>query len=421
MIVKMKEALSRLQIDTWRINWNHTETAELFYIGRGADMRRAADYTEAQVTVYHDFEFAGKKMRGSALVNVFPGMDDKALDKAIGEAYAAAAHVKNAWYELPAPVVDLQSAPEETETLAQSAKRMADALYSADILGDAFINSAEIFAEKSDVRVVASNGLDVAYTKHAYKGEFVTQCTKPQDVEIYTSFSYTKPDTEALKKEAEEALQTVQARAGATENPKAGSYDCVISGQQIARLLSAYAMKANASMVFARYSQYAVGSSVQGEGVQGEKLNISLKSPVPYSAEGVAMPGMPLTKDGVLQNLHGEARFCRYLGIEPAGNYGTVCVENGSVPMAEMLKAPCIHPVEFSDFQVNPLSGQFGGEIRLAYVYDENGVHTVTGGSINGSLLEAQKDMLFSAERYGSSQYEGPMAVKLRNVSVAGV
>ena len=420
MIEKMKKALERLHIDTWRINWNHTETAEMFFIRRSADMRRAADYTEAQVTVFHDFELGEKKMRGSALVNVYPGMEDSALDKAIGEAYAAAAHVKNAFYELPDAVVDHKDEPEEKESLFESAKRMADALFSADILGSAFINSAEIFAEKSRSRVVASNGLDVSYTKYAYKGEFVTQCTRPQDVEIYTDFSYTTPDTAALRKEAQDALKTVQDRAGATETAKAGSYDCVLSGQQVAKLLSSYAMKANASMVFSRYSQYKVGSNVQGEDISGEKLNISLASSVPYSTDGVAMPGMVLTEDGVLRNLHGEARFCRYLGIEPAGSYSEVRVDNGTVAMAEMLKAPCIHPVEFSDFQMNPLSGHFGGEIRLAYVYDENGVHTITGGSISGNLLEMQKDMVFSTERYSASRYDGPMAVKLKNVSVAG-
>lgn len=420
MISKIKEALCALNIDTWRINWNRTETAELFFVRRSADMRRAADYTEAQVTVFHDFEAGEKKMRGSALVNVYPGMDGETLKNAIAEAYAAAAHVKNAWFELPDAVVDSRTAG-ESEDLAANAKKLADAIFAADVMGRAFINSAEVFAEKRQSRVVASNGLDTSYERYNYNGEFVVQCTEPQDVELHYTFDYSKPDAETLTKEAAEALKTVLDRAGASEAPKAGTYDCVLSGKQVARLLSGYAMKANASMVFSRYSRYAVGSSVQGEDVKGEKLNISLTSSAPFSSEGVPMPGMELTKDGILQNLHGEARFCRYLGIEPAGSYNAVRVENGSVSMAELLKAPCIHPVAFSDFQMNPLSGHFGGEIRLAYVYDENGVHVVTGGSISGSLLEAQKDMEFSVERYASSQYDGPMAVKLKNVSVAGV
>jgi len=420
MVEKIKKALEALNIDTWRINWNHTETAELFFVRRSADTRRAADYTEAQVTVFHDFEFGGKKMRGSAQVNVYPGMEEEALKKALSEAYQAAAHVKNAWYELPAAVVDDRTVQKGDEDLMAEARRLADAIFAADIMGRAFINSVEVFAEKHASRVVASNGLDVAFASHSYNGEFVVQCTEPQDVELHRSFAYSKPDAAALTAEAAEALKTVQDRAGATQMPKAGSYDCVLSGKQIERLFGGYMQKANASMVFARYSNYAVGNNVQGDEIRGEKLNIALTSEAPYSAEGVAMPGAALMDEGTLKNLHGEARFCRYLGIEPMGSYSAVRVDNGTVSMTEMLKKPCIHPVAFSDFQMDPLSGRFGGEIRLAYVYDENGVHAVTGGSVSGSLLETQKDMTFSTERYVSSRYDGPMAVLLKNVSVNG-
>lgn len=419
MIGKIKKALCELNIDTWRINWEHTETAELFFICRGADMRRAADYTEAQVTVFRDFEAGGKKMRGSAQVNAYPGMEDAALKMALSEAYAAAAHVKNAWYELPEKIVDVHTA-ESDENLMESARKMADAIFAADIMGKAFVNSAEIFAERHVSRVVASNGLDVSFEKHSYNGEFVAQCTQGQDVELHTSFDYSTPDAAALTAEVSAALKTVQDRAGATQMPAAGTYDCIISGKQIARLMGGYLQKSSATMVFSRYSNYAVGNSVQGEEIKGEKLNVALTSEAPYSSEGVAMPGIPLMEDGVLKNLHGETRFCRYLGIEPMGSYSAVRVDNGTVPMTEMIKTPCIHPVAFSDFQMDPLSGRFGGEIRLAYVYDENGVHIVTGGSVSGSLLEAQKDMAFSTERYVSSRYDGPMAVRLKNVRVAG-
>ena len=39
---------------------------------------------------------------------------------------------------------------------------------------------------------------------------------------------------------------------------------------------------------------------------------------------------------------------------------------------------------------------------------------------MNGSILEAQKDMVFSKERYLTAEYDGPYAVRLRGVSVAG-
>ena len=66
------------------------------------------------------------------------------------------------------------------------------------------------------------------------------------------------------------------------------------------------------------------------------------------------------------------------------------------------------------------MSGHFGGEIRLAYLIEDGKVTPVTGGSVNGSILEAQKALTFSTERYLNSGYDGPYAVRLRGVSIAG-
>lgn len=69
---------------------------------------------------------------------------------------------------------------------------------------------------------------------------------------------------------------------------------------------------------------------------------------------------------------------------------------------------------------MDPLSGHFGGEIRLAFLYDGEKEIPVTGGSINGSILAVQGNMLFSRERYQNDEYEGPYAVRIEGVEVAG-
>ena len=85
-----------------------------------------------------------------------------------------------------------------------------------------------------------------------------------------------------------------------------------------------------------------------------------------------------------------------------------------------MKKKPCIWAVAFSDFQMDAFSGHFGGEIRLAYIIEDGKITPVTGGSINGNLIEAQQNMTFSTERFSSANYEGPYAVKFTDISVAG-
>ncbi|MCM1065926.1 MAG: TldD/PmbA family protein, partial [Eubacterium sp.] len=64
--------------------------------------------------------------------------------------------------------------------------------------------------------------------------------------------------------------------------------------------------------------------------------------------------------------------------------------------------------------------GHFGGEIRLAFLYDGEKVIPVTGGSVNGNILEAQKGLVFSRETQTEGIFEGPMAVSMEHINVAG-
>lgn len=416
----IRSVLEKEGISVWRMHIRRRSGTELFYIARRLDMRRTVDLTETGVTVFRDFEEDGKRMRGSARFGVHPGMTAEEIRAAAAGAYEAAGYVKNPWYELPDPVEDIRPETEYDTTAEQDAGAMADTLFGADHYGAAVINSCEIFSYRDETEILASNGLHVRFDGRTLKGEFVVQNIAGQDVEFYRDFRYDRPDTEALYAEAEQALAIVRDRAKAKEAPKAGIYDCVLSGRELSTLMRVYSEKADAAMVYAKYSQYAPGCALQGENVEGEKLELSLADGEPYSEEGIALRGMELAKEGRLLALQGPDRFCRYLGIEPAGRYGKLLCANGTVPFAELKKTPCIVPVSFSDFQADELSGRFAGEIRLAYVYDEEGMHTVTGGSVSGSLLEAQKDMAFSLERYACAEYEGPLAVRLKSVSVAG-
>lgn len=173
-------------------------------------------------------------------------------------------------------------------------------------------------------------------------------------------------------------------------------------------------------MIYARYSPYAVGACVQGENIKGEKLNIEAVSDLPFSNDGIRMRPMPLLSDGMLESIHGHTRFMRYLGLEPTGSYRSLRLSNGTVPFEEMKKTPAIMPVCFSDFQMDAFSGRFGGEIRLAYLFDGESTSLVTGGSISGSLIDRQSELTFSTETYRDLRYSGPLAVLIPGVSVAG-
>ena len=56
----------------------------------------------------------------------------------------------------------------------------------------------------------------------------------------------------------------------------------------------------------------------------------------------------------------------------------------------------------------------------MAFLYDGEKVTPVTGGSISGNIFEAQKSLRFSKELQVEKNFEGPKAVCMDKVSVAG-
>ena len=426
MIERIKSALERCGISLWRINERVDETTELFFVKKQLDTRRTKDVRKYEVTVFRDVEAkdGGKPGRGFTSIPVLPSMDGRQLEEELKGAYYAAQFAANPYFDLPDPVQapmveeagELAQAP-----LARSAGKMARALFGPDVHEDAFVNSAELFVWRVRRRILSSEGTDVSFVNSGVDGEFVVQCKEPEDVEIHNQFEYDALDEEALSAKVAEALTFVRARARAKKVLKSGKYDLILSGNAVMEVLSYYRDRSAAGMVYPKYSTWKPGDDVQEEAA-GERLALTLRAFHPYSPEGIPTgEDLPLLEDGKLLAWHGPNRLCRYLGVKPTGNYQKIACGNGTVPFEELKKGPCLWAVTFSDFQMDAMSGHFGGEIRLAYLIETDGTVTpVTGGSVNGSILEAQKDLTFSADRYLTAWYDGPYAVRLSGVSVAG-
>ena len=422
MINKILSALEKAGVSVYNIVDTINESAEIYFIKKQEDMRRMKNIREITVTVYRDFEANGKPMRGMSNVQIAPGMSADEVFHKISVAYDAAGYVMNPFFELPDCAKDDVKTESDISALeaGEAARIMADALFTPDELDDVFINSAEVFVDLNRVHILSSSGSDISFTKERVWGEFVAQCIKPEDVEMYFDFEYDALDTFALSKLSSDALSIVSDRAHASQAPKAGEYDLILTEKHVYTVLSSYLEKADAAMIYAKYSPYKIGASVQGEDVQGEKINLIAVCDQPYSSDGVKLIERNILKEGVVSDIVGATRFCRYMNIEPKGIYEAIRVENGSVSFEDMKKKPYLMPVAFSDFQMDAMSGHFGGEIRLAYLFDGESVHLVTGGSVNGSLLEKQSNLIFSKETNRSSNYSGPYAMLIPGVSVAG-
>lgn len=421
MINKIIDILDSEKIEKFLINETEKSSSELFFIKKKLDVKRKKNITDYSVTVYRDLEKDGEKLRGSASVSIFPTMTEEEIADKLKEAYFAAQFAANPFYELVQgdgkAVKDNSVKPQSAE---QGVQNMAKALFSVDNDSEAFINSAEFFAENEKIRIVNSDGVDVSFNRFDVNGEFVTQCKTDEDVELHYSFKYDCVNEKALAELAAEGIKSAKDRSVAKRTLKSGSYDIILSGKELAEILNYYWDRSNAAFIYPHYSDYKVGDNVQGEDAEGEKLNLTLVATQPYSSEGTKMKDITLTKQGELKAVHGTNRFSQYLGIEPTGNYEKIRLEAGTQSLEDMKKKPYLQAVKFSDFQMDAFTGHFGGEIRLAYLFDGEKVTKVTGGSINGIITKAHKNFVFSKERYSDSGYEGPFAVKITDVAVAG-
>lgn len=423
MTDRIISVLKSCGIEKWNIVCELSSTQELFYIKKELDLKRIRDVDKHSVTVYRDIERDGAKLIGSGVFFIHPDMSDDEIAKSVMSAYASAQYAGNPEYEL-ADAVDEPFVKADNRlskmTIDEIARGMSAALFESDNRADSFMNSAELFATRREVYIRSSKGTNVGYEQYMVSGEFVVQCKEPQDVELYRDFSYTEYQPERLSAKVEEALRLVRDRANATESAPKGSYDVLLTGDNLVTVMSYYLKRSEASAVFAGYTDFEVGKGVQGDAVTGDRLNITLCPVAPYSLEGVRMRELRLVEDGVLTRIYGGVRFCRYLGIEPTGIYSKFGLKRGKADMDELKAGRVLYPVTFSDFQMDEISGNFGGEIRLAYLYEDGKVTLVTGGSINGNIRDGQGSLRLSELGYEDSGYEGPYAVRIANVSVAG-
>ena len=90
------------------------------------------------------------------------------------------------------------------------------------------------------------------------------------------------------------------------------------------------------------------------------------------------------------------------------------------VPVEEMKKDPYLEIIQFSSFVMNPMTGDFGGEIRLAYYYDGKTVTPVTGGSITCNMQDSLSSMYFSRKTRQINNCVVPQTIQVFNVNVAG-
>ena len=424
------------------IKKSKTRRIENYNIKKQSEMFREVDITELLLTLYVTFtdkDEAGSevKYRGSYNTEIHPGTSAEELRKIIGQGVFAAGFVKNAWYPLvtpesPAATVADDVTIDEKKVLSE----LQNAFYSSDTHKMGHICYSEFFLTCSDIRIINSSGVDISYKIHNAYIETAVHWRDEKDgeIEVFEEYRFSIPTDitaacEMLKSRVEHLFTVSEKKSQAVPTPQAENINILLTGECLAEFFSYYLTRANAQMVYQQLSTFKEGEQVQGgSGEPGDKLSLELLSMMSGSShsrlcddDGMPLSNHKIIEDGKLLKYWGNTRFSSYLGIPPTGAISNMCITGGTAKIEDLKREPYLELVSFSDFQVNPVTGDFISEIRLGFYFDGKKTAPVTGGSITGSITKVQDTMRMSTEQKQYNSYLGPATISITNATISGV
>jgi PmbA protein len=365
-------------------------------------------------------------------------VDAGRLDQRIADAVLMAELVHNPPYALPEPATypdvpladpGLSTAADMSSAAQQFAEQLRDLVAAEQ---GVHLSAAELFLTYNEVELVTSRGVRAQATTTRVLAELAFLAgdrSKPmEEAEFFRPIEARRmKDLRLPQVVAETATHARDTLHAAPPQTRAGPV--VLSGEALAPLFDAYTYQAAAGTAYNKLSRFEVGQSVYGDqSPAGDRLTLRANALRPYGFsshrfDGDGIPGqdVPVIEDGVLRARPATQRYAQYLGIAATGAPGNTEVRAGEASLRELLAdGPLYHVVTFSFPDVDPLTGDFGWEIRLGYEVTAQGARPIKGGSASGNIFDAFGDVRFSKEQIELRDYAGPLAARFGSLSVSG-
>lgn len=434
MIDRIKKCLSLFsdEISDWKIVSIKNEGRELFFIGDSVDMIRAKQIEDIKLTVYRDFKFNLKSYRGSATTTIHPTMSDEEMEVTIRKAVYASSFVKNERFPIVNHVVCVNYPSNNVpsvQDLSENLPQLVQEIYSSNSsLDKVRINSSELFLSLKQEFITNSKGLSIDFVKPSLYVECITQAPGiSEEIELYEAILLSDLKEGVLKSKIMQLLHATSDRARAMPLPNLCEIPVILTGDAVSELLQYYLFRLSARNIYENISDTDIGENIQGDEIEGDKISLYLDPQLPgsyhsrpFDSDGFPLHKMRLIQEGIVERYWGDIQYSHYIHTPPTGQFCNISVDSGSQTLQQMKSEAFLEITAFSDFQMDQITSDFGGEIRLAYFYDGNKVTPVFGGSISGNLKKIHNNLILSKERRLLKQYYGPCSIKLRGVSVAG-
>ena len=412
--------------DGWTVADERRRGWEFYFIRHALDQNRVRDVEHITLTLYRKFSEGDSEFLGSASARLAPTATREDAEKLIARLLEEAKLVRNPLYALNEPRGEAAPVAEAPDLRAISGDFLR-AMRSVEESAEADINSYEIFADSVERRFISSTGIDVTDVYPASMAEVVVNARRGEhEIELYRMYRSGSCDAAGLKADVEETLRFGRDKLRAGKTPALGKYDVLFSTDDALEIYRYFIDRMSTNMVYQRVSDYEIGKSIcAGEG--GDPLTVRALRRLDnsshngaYDDEGAPVRDMTIIEAGVAKNYFGSRMFSQYLGLQDSFLPGNIAVDGGAASAAELRTGSFLEIVEFSDFQVDPMSGDIAGEIRLGYLHDGDTVTVVEGGSVSGSMRELAGSMRFSKEQKQYNNYLIPSVTRLYGASITG-
>ena len=425
MIDRIVSILNASGVAAWELSDVLTHGWEFYFIRHEMDQNRVRNVENITLKVYQSIENGA--YLGSAEAEIAPTASEEEFRELIDSLAYRAGLVRNRPYQLAAPrsAVPMESCTESTEKIASDFLRTMQSLPET---ASEDINSYEIFVSSKTARFLSSTGIDVTETYPESMTEVVVNARKDgHEIELYRNYHSGTCDIEGLRRNLIRTMHYGRDRLLTVPTPPLGTADVLFTGNDACEIYAYFADRLDAAMIYRKMSDWEPGKPVC-QVFKGDRLTLKTHRSLPnssknrsYDEEGAPIRDVTLIEDGVARNILGSRMFASYLGLEDAFIPTNFSVSGGTNSEEELRSGQYLELVEFSDFQVDSMTGDIFGEIRLGYWHDGQSVIPVSGGSVSGSMLELAGKMFLSAETVQYNNWLIPAATLLKGVSVSGI
>lgn len=421
------------KIHAWNFKVISKDSYQLYFIKQKLDMNREVKTDEYIVNIYTKQTIKGKEKIGSASFQIYPSMTIEEVKEKIDQQVEYCKFTLSNSYSFPKKA-NLKPVSKElgfsNHSLKDAAFIAADALFEADKFDKGYINSSEIYINYIETRFFDSSGNVFLYTSEKGEIELVaTWAEKGEEVELYKYFEFDNLDTIFIQKEAAKVIVEAGDRIKALKTPNnLGSMKVLLSEEYAKEYFFHFANKVSTDSLYENLSCYNIGSHFQNKNTKADKISIRLEpvlknstKGMPFDDDGIVLRRLGIIEKGMVKNVWGSNAKSQYLSKPVNGRFSNIVVNSGTLKKIDLEDETYLEVISLSGFEIDLLTGDFGSEIRLAYLYQKNKERSiVTGGSISGNIYESINNVRFFNETKQINNYIGPTKVLIDNIKVNG-